>query len=57
MFNQEQLKKDIAAGCARSVYFLIGNDAYLIKTYADKIAAAVCGENADLDKISFFNCS
>lgn len=53
MFNQEQLKRDIAAGCASSVYFLIGNDAYLIKAYADKIAAAVCGDNADLDKISF----
>ncbi len=53
MLNQEELKRDIAAGCTGSVYFLIGNDAYLIKTYADKIAAAVCKDNADLDKICF----
>ncbi|MBQ0111490.1 MAG: DNA polymerase III subunit delta [Oscillospiraceae bacterium] len=53
MFNEIELKRDIASGCTKAVYFLFGDDSYLVKLYADKIATAVCKENSDVDKLSF----
>ncbi|GEM_PF-6133354 len=51
IIRENELKSDIAGGCKFSVYLLFGDDSYLVKKYADSIAAKVVGENADLDLV------
>lgn len=49
MVNEFELKNLIANGANNHIYFLFGDDPYLVKTYADKIVKDVVGDNADLD--------
>ena len=37
MLNEFELKNLIAKGANNHIYFLFGDDPYLVKTYADKI--------------------
>jgi len=53
MLNEFELKNLIAKGANNHIYFLFGDDPYLVKTYADKIIKEVVGDNADLDLTSF----
>ena len=53
MLNEFDLKNLIAKGANAHVYFLFGDDPYLVKTYAEKIVKEVVGDNADLDLTVF----
>ena len=54
MVNEFELKGLITKSADSHIYFLYGDDPYLVKTYADKIIKTVVGDNADLD-LSIFD--
>ncbi len=49
MINETELIKNINSGCKNNVYFLYGEDSFLIKKYVKKIADKILGENNDMD--------
>ena len=53
MLNEFELKNLIAKGADSHIYFLFGDDPYLVKTYSDKIVKEVVKDNADLDLTVF----
>ena len=53
MLNEFELKNLISKGAKEQIYFLFGDDPYLVKTYADKIVKEVVGDNEDLDLTVF----
>ena len=53
MVNEFELKNLISKGANSHIYFLFGDDPYLVKTYADKIVKEVVGDDADLDLTVF----
>ena len=52
MVNEVELKNLIQKNASSHIYFLFGDDPYLVKTYTDKIVNFVVGDNADLDLTS-----
>ncbi len=52
MVTLEAIKNEIKKNCPEGIYLLVGDDSYLIKTYADKICKTVVGDNADFDFVS-----
>lgn len=52
MVNEVELKNLIQKNANSHIYFLFGDDPYLVKTYTDKIVDFVVGDNADLDLTS-----
>lgn len=52
MITEFDLKNLIQKGAKENVYFLFGDDPYLVKNYAKMIEKAVVGTSADLDLIT-----
>ena len=51
MINESELKKIISEGCKSHLYFLFGDDPYLIKTYSDLISKKVVPNMEELDLV------
>lgn len=50
--TESALKKELGGGLSR-VYFLYGEEDFLVKTYAEKIAAAAVGEERDMNFVKY----
>lgn len=52
MISESDLRANVKPGRLKHIYLLVGNDPYLTKNYAEKIAKVTVGENADLNLFS-----
>ena len=53
MNTESELRTSVSSrGRIKHIYLLVGNDPYLVKNYAEKIAKVTVGDNADLNLVS-----
>ncbi len=53
MTTEAELRQSLSSrGRIKNIYLLVGDDPYLVKTYAEKIGKITAGDNADLNLVS-----